>query len=93
MRHWGAVAVLLTAGIFAPPADAVDVDAFVKNDSFGALKISPSGEYFAATVPMDDGARTALVIMRRADKTVTGTFMRGEHTDVAGFTWVNDSRC
>ncbi|MGH8074103.1 MAG: alpha/beta hydrolase family protein [Lysobacter sp.] len=92
MRHWGAAAVLLAAVAFAPPAAAVDVDAFVKSDSFGEIKISPSGEYFAATVPMDDGDRTALVIMRRADKTVTGTFMRGRHTDIADFSWVNDTR-
>lgn len=47
----------------APPA--VDVAAYVKNDRFGTVLLSPSGEYIAATVPFDD--KTALAIIRRAD--------------------------
>ena len=76
----------------APSAESVEVDAFIKNDKFGEIKMSPTGDYFAATVPLDEGSRTALVIMRRGDNKVTGTFMRGENTHVEGFTWVNDER-
>ena len=39
------------------------------------IKISPTGEYFAATVPLED--RTALVIMSRTDKKLLGTFQLG----------------
>lgn len=92
MRLWGyAVAVTAVLGIAAlPPALAVDVDAFVKKDRFDTIKISPTGEYYAATVPLED--KTALVIMRRAGNTLTGTFVLGRNTHVEDFWWVNPDR-
>ncbi|HUH90271.1 MAG TPA: S9 family peptidase [Lysobacter sp.] len=71
---------------------AVDVDLYVRADLFESIKISPKGDYFAATVPLDNGRRTGLVIMRRADKAVTGTFSLGRNTHIADFHWVNDER-
>jgi dipeptidyl aminopeptidase/acylaminoacyl peptidase len=71
-------------------AFAVDVDAFVKNDRFETIKISPTGEYLAATVPFDD--RTALVIMNRADRKLMGTFQLGRDSAIADFTWVSPDR-
>jgi len=85
-------AALVAALWGAPSAEAVELDAFIKSDKFGEIKISPTGEYFAASVPLDEGSRTALVIMRREDNKVTGTFMRGKNTHVESFTWVNDER-
>ena len=69
-------------------AAAVDVGAFVRKDRFDTIKLSPSGQYFAATVPMED--RTALVILDRNDgnKVVTG-FQTGRYTHVDEFAWVN----
>jgi dipeptidyl aminopeptidase/acylaminoacyl peptidase len=77
---------LLAAG----GARAVDIEAFARNDNFETIKISPTGEYFAATVPFDD--RTALVIMSRADKKLRGTFQLGRNTAIADFDWVNPKR-
>ena len=68
----------------------VDVDAFVKRDRFEDIKISPTGEYYAATVPMED--RTTLAILRRSDNKLTAHFGLGKHTHVYGFWWVNDER-
>jgi hypothetical protein len=70
-------------------ADA-DVDRFLKRDTIGTVKISPSGAYYAATVALDD--RTILVISRRSDRKLTAKAGGGEHSDVANFWWVNDER-
>ncbi|MFP7722007.1 S9 family peptidase [Lysobacter sp. A3-1-A15] len=83
---------LLLAVLAAMPvvAGAVDLDAFLKKDSFNDIKISPGGDYFAATVPLED--RTALVIMQRSDNAVTGHFVMGQNTHVSEFEWVNPER-
>lgn len=90
---WG-LAALLCAGMAAgwvPPAQAqVDVGAFVRKDKFETIKISPTGEYFAATVPLED--RTILAILRRSDNKLTGTFAMHKNTHVDDFWWVNPER-
>jgi dipeptidyl aminopeptidase/acylaminoacyl peptidase len=79
---------LVAAGI--GEARAVDIEAFVKKDRFETIKISPTGEYYAATVPFED--RTALVIMDRANRKLMGTFQLGRDSAVADFTWVSPDR-
>lgn len=77
-----------------PPAPSAaqtgttSLDAFVKQDSFNDVKLSPTGEFYAVSVPLED--RTVLVILRRSDLKQTGMFnMRGK-THVANFWWVNN---
>lgn len=80
--------VLAAVGLLtAPYAGAVDIDAFVKKDQFEEIKISPKGDFFAATVPLDD--RTLLVVMSRAENKVVTTFNTGRNTGIADFVWVN----
>lgn len=82
------LAVAAAAGLLATPAaDAVDVAAFVKKDRFEEIKISPKGDFYAATVPMED--RTVLAVMSRAENKIVTTFNTGRNTDVAGFVWVS----
>jgi dipeptidyl aminopeptidase/acylaminoacyl peptidase len=69
---------------------AFDPTPYVRNDVFEELKISPTGEYLAATIPLDD--RVALAILRTDDKSVTGRVSLGPNTAIAGFAWVNDER-
>jgi dipeptidyl aminopeptidase/acylaminoacyl peptidase len=77
--------------LYAAGAGAgVDVAAFVKKDSFETIKISPTGEYYAASVPFEDS--TALVVLRRSDNKIVSTFNAGKNTHVAGFLWVNPER-
>lgn len=71
-------------------AGAVELDHYVKKDKFGDIKLSPKGDYYAATVPLED--RTALAILRRSDNQLTGHFALGRHTHVADFWWVNEER-
>lgn len=81
------VAIGLAGGSMA---HAVDVLNYVKKDKFEDIKLSPKGDYFAATVPLED--RTVLVVIRRSDNQVTGHFALGQNSHVSGFRWVNDER-
>lgn len=83
-------AALLIAFATSFDAGAVDVDAFIKKDKFTEVKISPTGEFIAAAVPLDD--RTILVILRRSDSKVTGRFSLGENSHVEDFVWVSPTR-
>ena len=77
MKQWALAAALFA--LAAPAAHALDVATFVKKDQFQSIRLSPTGEYLAMTVPMQD--KTVLAIMRRADKKIVGTFVpqAGEH--------------
>ena len=90
MRILNAVFALLMGGLAWPAMAQVDLDAYLKRDSYERIKISPTGEYMAVTVPLED--RTVLAIMRRADKVITAKAMGGEHSLVDDFWWANDER-
>lgn len=91
MKQIFCAAALCAVGLLvAPMASAVNVDAYIKKDRFEQVKISPNGDYLAATVPFED--KTALVILRRADNKVTANFRLEKNTHVAGFWWVNPDR-
>ncbi|UOF16376.1 S9 family peptidase [Lysobacter capsici] len=71
-------------------AATVDVDAFVKADTFSDIKLSPTGEFYAASVPMGD--ETGLVIFTRTDMKMAGSFRLGKNNHVADFDWVSPTR-
>ena len=81
--------LVLLLSSFAQAA-TIDPSPFVRKDSFESIKISPTGEYYAATVPLED--RTILVVLRRSDQAVTAKVGGLEHSVVAGYWWVNDHR-
>ena len=80
---WG---LLSPQGVLAQ----VDVAQFVEQDSFTDIKLSPTGEYFALTAPLD--GQTALAVMRRSDGEITSTFRFRGGTHIHDFWWVNDDR-
>ncbi len=82
-----AVAAALSLACLSAAADGVDVNAFVRKDSFDTIKLSPTGEYLAATVPMED--RTVLAILDRKDNKLVSGFQTGRNTHVDEFDWVN----
>jgi dipeptidyl aminopeptidase/acylaminoacyl peptidase len=86
--RWVAACLLML--LLAPVAGGVDLDAFLKRDSFGAIKISPTGEYYAATVPLED--RTVLVVIRRADGQATARLGGNADTVIDDFHWANPTR-
>ncbi|MBT2745407.1 S9 family peptidase [Lysobacter sp. ISL-42] len=69
---------------------ALDIDGFAKGDTFSDIKLSPTGEFFAASVPMND--ETALVIFTRENMKRTGVFRVGRHNHVDDFWWVSPTR-
>jgi dipeptidyl aminopeptidase/acylaminoacyl peptidase len=81
----------LTLPAQAPSTPAgVDIGPFIRRHSFETMTISPTGEYIAATIPLED--RTGLVVMRRDDKTITARFTLGKDTHFQDLYWVNDER-
>ena len=90
MRIAKAMALLLVWGIGAPALAQVDLDAYLKRDRYERMKISPTGDYMAVTVPLED--RTALAILRLSDKTITAKAIAGENSLVDDFWWANDER-
>lgn len=89
-----AAALLIAAsGVSAQPATgpaSVDVASFMKRDVFKLIKISPNGDYLAATVPMED--RTGLIILDRNTGKHTAAFAMGKDTHIENFVWVNPER-
>ncbi|HMM23574.1 MAG TPA: S9 family peptidase, partial [Pseudoxanthomonas mexicana] len=61
--------------------EALDLEAFVRRDAFTDIKLSPDGEFLAATVPRED--RTGRVISAAS---------LGKNNHVADFWWVNPER-
>lgn len=92
MKHrvWMAVLAAALVAIAPAAADTVDVARYAGKDKFEDIKLSPAGDYFAATVPLED--RTALAIIRRSDNRLTASFQIGRNTHVEDFWWVNPER-
>lgn len=89
--HFRALGAMVLAMLWAGSAMAqVDVDRFLRRDTYGEVKISPSGDYFAATVELPD--REVLAIVRRSDGQFTAKATGGAHSAIADFWWVNDER-
>ncbi|KRG43152.1 peptidase S9 [Stenotrophomonas panacihumi] len=86
-----ALALLCSLAFAAGAAHAqVDIDAYIKRDKFTNIKLSPTGEYLAATLPLED--RTVLVILRRADNAVSSKFTPEKNGHVGAFDWSGDRR-
>ncbi|WP_434030918.1 alpha/beta hydrolase family protein [[Pseudomonas] boreopolis] len=90
MKKWRLPAALALLAAVGPAYAQVDVDAYIGKDKFGDIKLSPTGEYYAATIPLED--RTGLVVVRRGSKDIAGTFSLGRNAHVNDFHWVNDER-
>jgi dipeptidyl aminopeptidase/acylaminoacyl peptidase len=88
-KVWIAALVFAVAsGVCASPQ--VDVAAYVKRNDFDSIKLSPNGDYYAASVPME--GKSMLAIIRRSDNVVTAGFSLGRNSYVADFDWVNPER-
>lgn len=90
MKYLGCALLVAVGLLSAPTVAAVDVQAYIKKDRFNDIKLSPNGDYYAATVALED--RTALVILRRSDNKLTANFRMGKNTHVSDFWWVNSER-
>jgi dipeptidyl aminopeptidase/acylaminoacyl peptidase len=86
--------IILAVAIFAfsasLPAAIIDPTPYLKLDEFEDIKISPNGDYFAATVPLED--RTVLAILRASDRKMTANIGLGRNLHVADVWWVSPER-
>jgi len=86
-----ALAMGLGAMAAGVPAHAqVDVEQYVRDETYSQVKISPDGQYYAATVPLE--GQEVLVIIRRSDNTPTAKIQGREDTVLADFWWVSNTR-
>lgn len=84
------VVLALAGAVPGAAAATVDLDRYLKREAFSDIRISPGGEYFAATVPFEKS--TAVVILRTGDGQMHGMFNPPEGDYAARFDWVNDGR-
>jgi len=85
------LAVVLATAVGLPcVAGAVDVTPYTKRDGFEGIKLSPNGDYYAATVPME--GKSVLLIVHRSDNKPSGGFGLGKNNYVADFWWVGPKR-
>jgi len=68
----------------------VDLEKYLKPESFSDVKLSPGGDYVAGTVPLDDS--TALVILRTSDRKPAGVFRPQAKNHANSFEWVSNDR-
>ncbi len=91
-----AIAACAFCAVSAPAAWAQqvkphDVEDYVRKPKFLDIQLSPTGEYFAATVPIE--TKVGLVIVRRSDGKLVGNMhLPGSRAAVADFYWANDER-
>lgn len=88
------ISALLLASPLTVKAQApqpYDIEDFIRKQKFEDIKISPTGEYYAASIRVE--RKTALAILRRADNKVIATMsIPGDRTHVDDFWWVNANR-
>jgi dipeptidyl aminopeptidase/acylaminoacyl peptidase len=92
------IAILIAAALLVLPLATIaqspkpyDIEDFIRKQKFVDIKISPTGEYYAATVRVE--RKTALAILRRADnKLMASLSIPGDRTVVDDFWWVSADR-
>lgn len=90
MREWKVGVLALLVWLTGPANAQVDLEPYVKRAGYEAIRISPDGRHYAATVPTDD--RVGLVLLRRSDGQVVASALGVENSVVADFWWANDER-
>jgi dipeptidyl aminopeptidase/acylaminoacyl peptidase len=88
-KTWAALLGVMCA-VLPAAAGAVDLDRYLRQESFTDIKLSPGGEYLAATLPMEQS--TALAILRTSDLRMVGAFRPERHNHAHGFEWVSNER-
>ena len=91
-QGWGMLlACGLAVGMVSGTACAqVDLAPFLKREGFERVKISPDGQYYAATMLMED--REALIVLRRSDKKPVSKIVGDTGSGIEDFWWANDER-
>ena len=95
----GLTCVLALAMLFATPLQAdtsspagpVSIEDLVKRPEVAAMQISPTGQYLAVAMPLEDGTSMLYVFDRTAGKQ-SAVIRGGSNNVIDRFWWVNDTR-
>lgn len=91
MRTFVLTATLAVVGsAVAGSAGAVDLTQYLRQQMFTDIKISPGGDYVAATVPLEDS--TAVTVLRTKDLSLVGSFRPPSRNHASRFDWVSNER-
>jgi dipeptidyl aminopeptidase/acylaminoacyl peptidase len=85
--------IALAAASAATPAHAAPpptLEDLLRRPQYEAMNLSPTGEYIATRVPLDD--RTVLALVRRADMKVTASVDPDQNGFVDSSYWVSDTQ-
>lgn len=82
------VSMLAAAAVCA--ADPLPIEYFTRDDDFGLIRISPDGEYLAATA--GGGELSALIFIELESAKITGGVRARQGDEITGFNWVSDTR-
>ena len=94
MKQFKKAALALALGsasaIGAVPAEASDIQDFVRHPAYSAVRISPTGEYLATTV--DRGDQDVLVVLRTRDLSIVKLSQLPDRKSVGAFHWTSPER-
>ncbi|MDZ4367926.1 MAG: hypothetical protein U0987_13010, partial [Afipia sp.] len=92
LQRWIRRSPLLLAAVVAPSAlaEALPIEHLVGLDEYEEVRLSPTGEYLALTVPFAD--RTALAMVRLSDGQQLGSIQHGRGIYIDDFDWVGPER-
>ncbi len=85
-----ALALASASAIGAVPAEASDIQDFVRHPAYSAVRISPTGEYLATTV--DRGDQDVLVVLRTKDLSIVKVSQLPDRKSVGAFHWTSPER-
>ena len=85
-----ALALASASAIGAVPAEASDIQDFVRHPAYSAVRISPTGEYLATTV--DRGDQDVLVVLRTKDLSIVKVSQLPDRKSVGAFHWASPER-
>ena len=86
----GMLAGILAVGLATSALAQESLDGYIRKNEFNDIKISPNGQYLAATIPLED--RTGLAVLRRSDSKIMTSLALPKNNYVADFLWANDKR-
>lgn len=87
----GAVALCVLS--LAAAAAPLPITYFTKHSELNVARISPTGEYIAASIRFPgETDREGIIVMSRKDKKIVGKLSLMDDQAVADFRWVNDER-
>ncbi|WP_422506648.1 alpha/beta hydrolase family protein [Stenotrophomonas sp. GZD-301] len=87
--RWAAMLAVVCAALSAQ-AGAVELDRYLRQQSFEDIQISPGGDYIAATIPLEDA--TAVAILRLPGMEMVGNFRPPKNNHAHTVNWVSNER-